>query len=134
MSWSCYRIFFESACIFFKRFYICKALLFFFKSLLYLQSAFIIFHSAFISAKRFYYFSNRFYICKALSLFFKACESAPIYFLWLWVSAIYFLFPKHYSALALISGCKAHNFLIMLLIIFYILKSFNISINYVQNF
>jgi hypothetical protein len=77
-------IFSESACIFSKRFYICKALLLFFKALSYLQSAFIIFQSAFISAKRFYYF----------------------------------------SALALISGCKGHNFLIMLLIIFDILNMF----------
>ncbi len=108
--------------IFWKRLHIFKALLLFFKALYYFSKRFYYF------SKRFYYFSKRFYsnflsVSQHLFIFSK-CESAPIYFLWLWVSAIYFLLPKHYSALALISVCKAHNFLIMLFIIFDILNMF----------
>jgi len=82
--------------------------------------ALVYFQSACIFSKCFIIFlsvSQRLFI-------FSNCESA----------LFIFFFQKHYSALALISGCEAHNFLIMLLIIFDILNMFNISINYVQNF
>ncbi len=88
--------YFQSACIFSELFHI-------FKALVYFQSSFIIFVS-----KRFYFLSKHFYsnflsVSQRLFIFSK-CESA----------LFIFFFQKHYSALALISGCEAHNFLIMI--------------------
>ncbi len=104
--------YFQSAFIFSKRFHI-------FKALSYFHSAFIIFQSAFIFfSKHFYFLSKHFYsnflnVSQRLFIFSK-CESA----------LFIFFFQKHYSPLALISGCETHNFLIMLLIIFDILNMF----------
>jgi hypothetical protein len=92
-------IIFQSAFIFLsKRFHILKALSYF-------KSAFIIFQSAFIFlSKRFYFLSQRFH------LNFLSVSQRLFIFLWVGVSTIYFLFPKHYSALTVISRCEAHNF------------------------
>jgi hypothetical protein len=56
--------------------------------------------------------SGHLYIFQALVYFLSAFIIFQSAFI-----QIFFL-PKHCLALALISGCKAHNFLIMLLIIF----------------
>jgi hypothetical protein len=59
-----------------------------FTAFVYFQSAFIFVQSAFIFFQR--------------ALFkFSKCESAPIYFLQVGVSAINFHLPKHHSAIAL---------------------------------
>jgi hypothetical protein len=67
--------------------------------------------------------SNFLSVSQRLFIFSK-CESA----------LFIFFFQKTLSALALISGCKAHNFLIMPLIIFDILNMFLYQHYYVQNF
>ena len=99
---------FQSACIFSKRLYI-------FKALSYFQSAFILFPF------------------KALLFIFSLWVSAYLFSL-CELALFIFFFQEHYSALTLISGCVAHNFLIMLWLFLIIVICFNISINYVQNF
>jgi hypothetical protein len=89
-------VYFQSAFIFSKRFNIFKALSLIFKALL------------FFFQKCFYFLSKRFYsnfpnVSQRLFIFSK-CESA----------LFIFFFQKQYSALALISGCEAHNFLVMI--------------------
>jgi hypothetical protein len=82
--------------------------LYIFKALYYFSKRFIIFKALYYFSKRFYFLSKRSYsnfpsVSQRLFIFSK-CESA----------LFIFFFQKHYSALASISGCEAHNFLIML--------------------
>jgi hypothetical protein len=106
---------FQSACIFSERFHIFKALVYFqsaciFSERFHIFKALSYFHGAFITSlsKRFYFLSKRLYlfspnVSQRLFIFSK-CESA----------LFIFFFQEHYSALTLISGCEAHNFLIMI--------------------
>ncbi len=102
--------------------------LYIFKALVYFQSACV--------------FSKRLYISKALVYFPSACITFPkrLYSNFLSVSQrlVNFLIVSqryYYYFSALIYGCEAHNFLIMLLIILGLfLNVSNASINYVQNF
>jgi hypothetical protein len=108
---------FKALKYFSKRFHIFRALSYFQSAFIFSQR-FIIFKVLYYFSKRFYFLSKRFYsnfpsVSQRMFIFSK-CESA----------LFTFFFQKHYSALALISGCEAHNFLIMLLIIFDILNMF----------
>ncbi len=115
-------VYFRSACTFSKRFHIFKAP--------------FIFSKRFHISKRFHYFSFKalLFHFKALLFIFSLWVSAYLFFSKCESALFIFFFQEHYSALTLISGCVAHNFLIILWLFLIFLICFNISINYVQNF
>ncbi len=120
MSLSCCSTFFSGACInFWALVYFSKSACIFSKRS-YFQSSYIF--KVLILSKHLYFqsahifkaliFSERFHIFMAFSFYFLSKR----FYLFLFVSQrlFIFFFQEHYSALTLISGCAAHNFLIML--------------------
>ena len=120
-------IFFQSAFIFFSD--TCVIFLrLFHGAFISFHSAFISFHSAFIWQRAFVQVflsaGKRFIIALSLNFFWMQV-SAYFLFFKVW-NSVQFCFQKHHSASALVSGCGAHNFLIMLwlfLIFLYVLIS-----------